>query len=346
MLTGRLVSGRKERMVFQPPCIARETVNQTERLYRIDQLLNERKVVSLDTFLAELEVSLATFKRDLEYLRGRLNAPIVFDRDAGGYRFGEQGAGGRYELPGLWFNAAEIHALLTMRQLLHNLGPGLLTAQLEPLLDRMRLLLDGDNVSMASFEERIHFHRVSARSYIPAHFRPVTTALVQRRRLLIAHHNKFRDEMLMREISPQRLTHYRENWYVDAWCHLREELRSFSLSSVHEVSTLDTAAREVPAAELAAVLDAGYGIFSGKEVEWAELVFSPERARWVSQEVWHPQQEGRFDDSGRYHLRFPYSDPREVTMDILRHVPEVCIVGPEALRARVKSLLSRAIENI
>ena len=68
-------------------------MDRTERLYRIDRLLNDRKVVPIGEFLDELEVSLATFKRDLEYLRDRFNAPVVWDRDAGGYRFDKQGGG-------------------------------------------------------------------------------------------------------------------------------------------------------------------------------------------------------------------------------------------------------------
>lgn len=60
-------------------------MNRTERFYQIDQLLRERRVVPLETFLKELEVSRATFKRDIEYLRDRLHAPIVWDRATGGY---------------------------------------------------------------------------------------------------------------------------------------------------------------------------------------------------------------------------------------------------------------------
>ena len=56
-------------------------MDRTERLYRIDRMLNDRKVVPVHEFLKELEVSLATFKRDLEYLRDRLNAPVIWDRD-------------------------------------------------------------------------------------------------------------------------------------------------------------------------------------------------------------------------------------------------------------------------
>ena len=83
-------------------------MDRTERFYRIDQLLNERGVVSRDAFLDELEVSHATFKRDIEYMRDRLNAPVIYDPDAGGYRYDKQSATGpRFALPGLWFTESE-----------------------------------------------------------------------------------------------------------------------------------------------------------------------------------------------------------------------------------------------
>jgi hypothetical protein len=82
-------------------------VNQTERLYEIEQILSESSVVPIETMLERLEISSATFKRDLAYLRDRLHAPVVWDRELGGYGFdGSAGrgtrAGPKHELPGLW----------------------------------------------------------------------------------------------------------------------------------------------------------------------------------------------------------------------------------------------------
>lgn len=62
-------------------------MSMMERLYQIDQILATRAFVSKDELMDRLGVSLATLKRDIAYLRDRLNAPILFDRDLGGYRF-------------------------------------------------------------------------------------------------------------------------------------------------------------------------------------------------------------------------------------------------------------------
>ena len=108
-------------------------MDRTERFYKIDALLQANRVVPIDRLLRELEVSRATFKRDLEYLRDRLNAPIEWDRDERGYRYARAPEQGQHSLPGLWFNASEAYALLMMQTLLSELQPGLLKAHIEPL---------------------------------------------------------------------------------------------------------------------------------------------------------------------------------------------------------------------
>lgn len=321
-------------------------MDRTERFYHIDRLLNERRVVPVKVFLDELEVSLATFKRDLEYLRERFNAPIVWDREAGGYRFDAPAAGPRYELPGLWFNASEVITLLTMQQLLKNLEPGLLSAHVEPLLTRLRAIMGEGEMPIEDIDKRIRFHRQAARTHDANHFTPIATAVLQRKRMTIDHYVRTRDETIEREVSPQRLTFYREAWYLDAWCHLRRELRSFALDAIRKVSLSTAGAKEVSDKKIRNVLDGGYGIFSGKEVQWAELEFTAEQARWVSREVWHSDQQGCFLDDGSYRLRVPFSNPTELAMDILRHVPAVKVVSPESLRERVLRQLDQGIKNI
>ena len=102
----------------------------------------------------------------------------------------------------------------------------------------------------------------------------------------------------------------------------------------------------MPDGELDDVLGSGYGIFAGKKVQWARLRFTPERAKWVAAESWHPKQRGRFDAFGYWVLELPYSDPRELVMDILRHVPEVEVVEPDGLRMAVREKLLAAVHGL
>jgi len=305
-------------------------------------MLLSRHSVSFAEMRQRLDVSRATLHRDLRDLRERMRVPIVCDRDTGTYRIDSRVD--RYELPGAWFSAGEIHALLSMQQLLAALDSGgLLVEHVGPLRQRLLGMLECASDSADDIARRVRILSAAARTYAPQHFQRIATALMERRRLRIEYVARGTGDASQREISPQRLTHYRDNWYLDAWCHLRDELRSFAVDAIKTVKTIDAVAQEIPGTELDAALGAGYGIFAGAEVQWATLVFTPKRARWVAAEHWHPEQQGRFLDDGSYQLRLPYSKDPELIMDILKYGPECEVVAPAGLREKVVDLLNAAV---
>jgi predicted DNA-binding transcriptional regulator YafY len=319
------------------------TVDRTERFYKIDHLIRERGIVKTSDFLRELEVSLATFKRDMEYMKSRHHAPIEWDRDAGGYRFVQPDAASpKYELPGLWFSPAEAQALLTMEHLLGSLEPSLLGAHVQPLKARLSALLSVGDRSAEEVRRRIRVSPFGQRRHQPKHFKLVASAVLGRARLNLSYWNRMKDETTERVVSPQRLVFYRQNWYLDAWCHLRDGLRSFSLDAMKDVSTAPGKAKDVPDEQLDAVLASGYGIFSGKNVQWAVLRFAPSVARYVALEEWHSKQRSRIEADGSYVLEVPFSSEKELVMDILRYGSDVEVVGPKGLREEVAYRLRAA----
>ena len=318
-------------------------MDRTERFYKIQRLLTERKVVSRDVFLENLSVSRATFKRDLEYLRDRIRMPIVWDRAQGGYRIDENDPDAHtHQLPGLWFSAEEIHALLTMEQLLEGLQPGMLTDLVRPLLSRIHQILATGDYTAVEVSRRIKIIQIGVRPVEHTHFQAISSASLSRHRLCITHYDRQSSESQTREISPQRLVYYRDNWYLDAWCYLRKALRTFALDAIESVTVLDKRARDIKEQTLDETLGAGFGIFSCRATETAILRFDPVRARWVSKETWHAQQEGEFELDGAYVLKVPYSDPRELVMDILKYGGDVEVLGPVKLRKMVREQLSGA----
>jgi predicted DNA-binding transcriptional regulator YafY len=314
-------------------------MDRSERFYKIEQMLRERRSVPLGDFLDTLGVSRATFKRDLEYMRDRYNAPIEC-----------------YELPGLWFNAGEIHALLTMQHLLKGLEPGLLTPHVQPLLTRLEKLLAAEgavagNIPSEEIERRIRIIRIAARPTKLEFFELAATAVLKRLRLQVTYWARSSNETTERVLSPQRLVFYRGNWYLDAWCHLRNGLRSFSVDGIRAARLPDAdrgeevVAKEVPQADLDAALASGYGIFSGRRTTWATLRFSPQAARWVAAEEWHPQQKCRTEPDGSYVMELPYSEDPELVMDILRHGADVEVLAPASLRKRIMEVLTHTLKQ-
>ena len=318
-------------------------MSEIDRLYSYRTLLTGRRAVPRDEILSKLEISQATFKRDLAKLRDRLNIPVVFDRDLGGYRLDTTDT--RQELPGLWFSQDEILALLTIQNMLEQLEPGLLGPKLKPLQQRLDDMLTGQGLSAETLSQRVRLVHAGKRRLKLKCFELVAKATLERKQIKIQHFNRQTGKTVERTISPQQLVHYRDNWYVDAWCHLRKEVRSFAVDAIAECEQLDADAKELDADQLRTSMQSGYGIFGGAVKGWAKLKFGLERARWVKHEEWHPNQKGHEEPDGSYVLEIPYSDERELVGDILKFGADVQVISPSNLVNEVKKHIDQAIKN-
>jgi len=314
-----------------------------ERLHKIKYMIQAKQHVPLQKFLDELEISKATFKRDLEYLRSRMNAPIVYDRFHGGYCFENQTAGEKIELPGLWFSEKEATALALTQHLLSGLDKGgIIEPHIAPLTSIIDGILGQGETPAKELRKRIKVFGMSARNSDVKCFEEIGAALLKRKRLQISYYARSTDKTTEREISPQRLIFYRDNWYLDAYCHLRKELRSFAVDSIKAAHITNVKADEISDKQLHEYFADSYGIFSGKAGQRAKLKFSPERARWVSAETWHSQQMASFDKDGNYIIEFDFNQDPELVMDILKHGSGVEVLAPQSLRKRIKEELARA----
>lgn len=318
-------------------------MDKYDRIFELHRALAGRRTpVSTEDLLARLACSRATLYRIIAFLRDRLGAPIEHDADRAGFVYAPTVDGRPYELPGVWFSAAELQALVAFRQLLTNLDGGLLAEHLRPAAQRIEQLLKHGRLRLDEAPNRIRLLGGLGRAPGPA-FDDVAAAVLQRRRIRFAYRGRARDRTTVRDVSPQRLAHYRDNWYLDAFDHGRDALRIFAVDRITSPELAGEAARDIPDLELDEHYASAFGIFAGKANREALLRFSAERARWVADERWHPEQSGQFLTDGRYELRVPYRDPRELVMEILRHGAEVEVVEPAALREQVAGVLEAAL---
>jgi proteasome accessory factor C len=308
-------------------------VNKLRELHQTFSLY--RHPVSLKMLEEKIECSASTVKRLIAELRQQ-GAPLEYDREKNGYYYNKEFD---FNLPGFWFSAEELLTLLTVQKLLSAAQPKLIGSLLKPLQNRFEKILAEDGLSGKQIAHRVRILGMAARQPTYECFKTVAAATVERKRLDIVYHGRGRNAETTRLISPQRLIHYRDNWYVDAWCHQADDLRSFAIDRIKSAKRTKQKARDVTAIVLDEKFASSYGIFSGTPKDIAVLRFSPERARWVADEQWHPQQIGKFLDDGRYDLQLPYADPRELIMDILKHGADVEVISPAALRLEVKNYI-------
>ena len=312
-------------------------MSEMDRLYRLKDLLTHHRSLTLAQIMDKLETSRATANRDIAKLRDQLGVPVMFDRDLAGYCIDKSSPAA--ELPGVWFSQDEILALLTIQSMLGQLEPGLLGPKLKPLQKRLNAMLEKRGVEPDVLAERVRLLHAGKRRLGLQSFEAVARATLARKKIHVTHFSRQNGQSTERTLSPQQLVHYRDNWYVDAWCHLRKDVRSFAVDAIQAATVLDEDAKDIDQDSLKQVMQSSYGIFGGQPKATARLRFTPERARWVRQEQWHPQEQALDEADGSYLLSFPYSDERELVGDILRFGQDVEVLEPPALRAQVKKAL-------
>jgi predicted DNA-binding transcriptional regulator YafY len=320
----------------------RVTKISLQRISKIVRLIRKKGVVPMRVFRDEFEgVSEKTITRDIAFLQDRFECPIEWSRSKGGWVIDDDG---RFELPGVWFEASEVFALLMMLRLVKGVQPGLLEDHLAPLENRLRRML-AVGAPKANLEGKVKLIQFAPRRVDPKHFQVLASALLDGKKLRMKYWVRERQELTERTVSPQQLTHYRENWLLDAWCHWRGGLRSFSLEAIRQAQVLDEPADKVPQQAMDEHFQSGYGIYAGKAKYRAKLKFSPSRAEFVSLETWHPDQTSQVLEDGSYILEVPYANDQELVADLLRHGSEVEVLGPPELRRKVHDSLCVAAKK-
>lgn len=315
--------------------------DRIQQLHRI--FTAHRRPIPLRTIAERLECSERNARRIIETLQNLLDAPIEYSREYNGWHYADK-SNDCFQLPGLWLTGEELQSLSLLLSVLENLGHGLLSSELAPVERQIQKMLEARGICVSAFTEHIRVLPLGNRQLTANTFHTIGEALLKHKRVHICYKSFSRYDT-ERILSPQNLVYYRENWYLDAWCHLRDDLRTFAIARIAEAEIVKGRARKVPRKQLEDHFAASYGIFAGPAIHRARLRFSAHVAHEVSLQHWHPQQQGSWE--GReFVLEIPYGDHRELVQDILRHVPHVVVEEPETLRAEVISRLQAGLGSM
>lgn len=315
-----------------------------ERVFALHKFFSCRRYPApLDDILDHLDISKNTFHIARNFMCDVLGAPIKNQRGLG--YFYDLQEDETYELPGLWFSGKEIVSLAILEQLNETLQPEVIKQLLQPISERLKQLLQKQNITQQDWQNRIKVASQWQRLCEPEHFANVAHALLTRQQLEIDYLHWRTGATNKRIISPQRLIYYRDNWYLDAWCHQKQALRTFLLDAIRQANQLELTAVSIEAKQLDAHVMPGYGIFAGQVQGIAQLKFSAKISRRVSRESWHPNQLSEWTDAGEYLLSIPYSDTRELVRDILHFGSDIEVLAPETLRNEIKNELEITLKK-
>lgn len=289
----------------------------------------------------QFEIACKTAQRSIEHFRDRLLAPLEYDLARKGYFYTDPS----FQLPVLRITEEELLALLISRKLLTEVSAGPLADELENVSQRLGLLLSANLPGRARPEEAFSFRWKNINPTDPLSFEIVASALLQRKLITFCYYSPASSSCTTRTVEPHHLVNYMGNWYLVAFCHLRSEWRPFMLGRMSlcqmEASTFESR----PKAEWQPYLQDTFGIFQNRESFDVVLRFTPERSRWVKEEIWHEGQREEIEQDGSLVRTIVTPHEAEIMMEILKHGSHVQVLEPEWLREKVVEELKMTIKK-
>lgn len=319
-------------------------MDKRDKLYELHSIFDRARgvLLSKQQLLTRLECSDSTLKRRIRDLKDTYGAPLEYSKEKHGWYYRK---GKRFELPGLWFNDQELYALLILEQLLENLDAGLISEQLSTAKDKIKVLLSSKIDPEENISNKLRLVNVFHRKFDDAIFKEIAKATFDERQIEIDFTNRQTQQKTTRIISPQRIVHYKDTWYLDSFCHLKNDFRTFSIDGVSRVKQCHSKAKIIDPNQIDKATQHSYGIFSGHAFETAILHFLPPVSFWIAKEIWHPKQQGQWLSNKIYELKIPYQNDKELLADILRYANKVIIQSPESLRNSIKQYAKTLLEN-
>lgn len=313
-------------------------MSQNERLQYIDTAIRERGIVTVQEVVQKFEVSPRTVKRDIEYLRERINAPVEYVGHKKGYC---------YSLPFDYFTYKNERILLFYifltrliespthfpfidKSIVHNIKK-YVKAQYLPLISKI-------SYEIEEWEElNIEL------------FSKLFSALRDAKSVTIRYADA-KGAVTTRAIAPQHFIHYEGRWYCIAYDENKRQLRTFLLSRIKDATLQNKKQSKIFSNdELQKYICSTYGIYKGSSGQKVCIRFYEPVSNIVKKQVWHAQQTMRPGSDQRYgnyiELVLPVYHPQELLGKILRYGKNAEIISPKDIRQQWLDAIKEAFER-
>lgn len=314
-------------------------------LSRVHEILKDGSVkhpISKTEIAKRLSCPVRSLDRNLKCLKETYGAPLVFTKkQPSGYYYKE---GEAFDLPGIWFNKEELASLVCIRQIIKDFPQGAATKTLDQFWKRIeKVSFEEGQLPENVWTNRLKVIPIAGREVDDYVFRFIVEAIAHGKRCIIEY-KALGKSQTKREISPLQLIRYKDNWYVDAWCHQKKDFREFALSRIQRAELTAQKAIKKSQKAIDEFFGEAYGIFTGKANKKAEIRFTGVAAEEMMQEKWHPKQRIIKSDKNELLLEIPYNNDTELLMDIFRWGDRAEVISPDDLRKKAAEQLQSALK--
>lgn len=294
-----------------------------ERIYFFHGQILDHRYPNATDLMDEFEISSATAHRDINYLRDRLLAPIVFDQGRNGYA---------YEYDNFRLPFEDSPKVVLFLGLLNTLAAETGLAEL-PELQQLQKKLSSVALGGKKIDGLIHCEWVEIEPVGQEIFEQAITALLEQIEIEI-NYLQHDGQRSVRHLDPLKLINYQGRWYLLAWCHLRRERRLFHLSRIQHIALTQNPVHHRLEPD-DPYLQGVFGIFKGTPQFSATIEFTGKAADIVRHQRWHNRQQCRETSRG-IQFTLPVADDRELIMKVLQFGAQAKIISPPELQTKLQ----------
>jgi proteasome accessory factor B len=309
-------------------------------MLRIHQAIQGGKFPNAARLAAEFEVSRKTIQRDLDFMRFQLDLPIEYDPQRWGFFYSEKVDA----FPTLQITEGEFVALVIAEKALEQYRG---TTFEKPLFSAIRkleqALPDTISLSLSEVERAISFHTRAEPILDLEVFDALAKATAARRQLQLTYRKPGQKAAEPRVVDPYHLANINGEWFLFAFDHLRQAIRTFVPSRILRIKPTGRTFPRPKGFSLERQLRDSFGVVSGRELSEVVLRFEPQVADYIREKRWHDSQQLRELKDGSLELRLKLSSLAEVARWVLSWGGRAIVLQPpelaEAVRAAARRIL-------
>jgi predicted DNA-binding transcriptional regulator YafY len=280
----------------------------------------------------EFEISSKTAQRDIDFMRDRLNCPLLYDSTKKGYYYEKNLS---YLPQYTKLSSSDLSSLMIARKMLGTMSEGLIAREVNAAIGKITSILERHTTMPGALDGLLSFQLVEYSPVKEETFRSVLEACVRRESLAFRYQSPARDDVTERTLDPYHLFNYMGTWHVVGYCHLRKGIRDFKLNRMTD-PRLTGQGVTVPAYFTPeSYFRSSFGLYKGAKTRTVTLRFTPETAKWIEDHIWHKNQKKKLLEDGSLELSLQVADLSEIRREILKFGSGVEVLEPEDLRQRV-----------
>ena len=303
-----------------------------ERFLWFEDQVKKGKYPNTTSLAARFEMSVKTAQRDIEFMRERLECPLLYDMTRKGYYYEDE----TFSLPVMHLSSSELSSLIMARKLLRDMS-GSIAEDVESAVQKITSVIARHSESPESIDRAISFHIIRYSPVKEEVFKAALEACIKKRSLTFTYASPAHSEKTQRTVDPYHIFNYMGNWHLMGYCHLRKSIRDFHMGRITGQKIEDESFTVPKSFNFTTYFDSSFGLYKGTSRQEVTVRFLPSHALWIKGQIWHKDQVERTHEDGSLELTFPVSDFTEISREILRLGSGAEVTKPKALRELIKA---------